>query len=97
MDKPKYQYKYSVDSDGEGFEDATLFRSTWDKDCLDYVAEDAAEYDYKNCDGWEREWPITFKIWSLDGVELGVFEVEMDMTPTFVACMAEKAPTKTEE
>jgi hypothetical protein len=84
----KHNYKYVVVDDGEELEDATTFGSKWGEEFPNYIVEDAAEYEYHNCDGWERDWPMTFKIWGMDDRELGVFEVGMDMSPTFVADLA---------
>jgi len=75
-------YKYSTDEDPDY---AIEFKTTWDEDSLDYVAEAAAESDHSEHDGWESTWPQTFTIYALDGKELGKFEVEREFDPVFNA------------
>lgn len=49
------------------------------------VAESVAEkYHAENC-GWEKEWPITFRIYPPDSEEFVLVEVEREYEPTFSA------------
>lgn len=51
---------------------------------IKFLAEEMAEDYFNNSDGWERSWPLTFRIH--DGI--GLFndvEVEMEAVPTFYA------------
>jgi hypothetical protein len=49
------------------------------------LAEMAAEDFHTTQDGWECKWPIAFTIYRDDEV-LGVFDVELDVEPSFMAC-----------
>jgi len=71
----------------ESPEDAEGFKSHWEwaSDCNEYIAQDAAEHFYRDGDGWETEWPVEIAILSDDGKELGRFEVEQKLVPTFSA------------
>jgi len=89
LDKKKTftEYKYSLED--EDFEDSYEFKSSWDKDNPEYIAEDAAKHHY-NDGGWEDDWPIKLTVWNIDGTLLGVFEVHMDLDPVFNARMKKK-------
>jgi hypothetical protein len=78
-------YKYAVLEDHEHYEDAREFESKWGPVDPEWIAEDAADYEYHDCDGWDRSWPLTFKIWDENGVELGSFLVDLEFDPTFSA------------
>ncbi len=74
MGKYKHNFRYGVSDADEGpeYEVNTAF----DKESLDWVAEDAAEHYISNHDGWESSWPLTFSIYETDSDELlGKFEV----------------------
>ena len=51
----------------------------------EWAAGDAAEDYHGNRDGWECEWPLTFKLRDENGRDLGQWEVEMEMAPSFSA------------
>ena len=84
-EKKKYLYKYAVEEHGESYEDAMEFASLWEGHLPQYVAEEMAEYEFHNRDGWEAEWPLTFRLWDADGEELGVFEIKLEEEPSFHA------------
>ena len=50
-----------------------------------WSAEIFAKDYYDNHDGWEDDWPITFRTWDEEGVWLGDYMVELDYDPTFNA------------
>jgi len=83
MGSKKHYYQYAVEDHDESFDNATKFDSGWGPDFPDYIAEDAAEYEFSNRDGWEATWPLTFRLWDMDGKKLGVFEVEQEAVPSF--------------
>jgi hypothetical protein len=76
------EYRYSTED--EDFDNSYKFKSSWDKEHLEYVAEDAAEHHHRD-GGWEDEWPLDFKIWLEDGTILGTFTVDMEYEPRFSA------------
>ena len=49
------------------------------------VAERVAKDYYDNHDGWEDDWPISFRVWDEEGVWVGDYEVSLDYEPTFNA------------
>ena len=51
-------------------------------DSMDWIAEDAASDYYDHHDGWEADWPLKIEIF-IDGNSKGVFEIELEMSPTF--------------
>lgn len=51
----------------------------------EWAAEDAAEDYHGNRDGWECEWPLTFKLRDENGRDLGAWEVAMEVVPSFSA------------
>lgn len=51
---------------------------------LTLIAQEVAEHYWHNCDGWEAHWPMKFEIFA-DQASLGVFEVDMEMSPDFTA------------
>lgn len=82
----KYQYKYTCPDYDEPLEDARTFGSNFDVVVdPERVAEDAAEYDHDNCDGWESAWPKAIQLWSVTGFSLGQFNVERESVPQFHA------------
>ncbi len=56
----------------------------WDKGHNDIIAEDAAEHLHLT-DESDIDWPVEITIYDCDDKELGRFEVNMEMTPTFSA------------
>lgn len=93
MSDKKFTYKYTtaIGEYGDTFEDAQSFGSNWSTDDPEYIADDAAEYDFYNCDGWENNWPVVFRIWSENGEEIGVFEIEMETEPVFRSSRVKKS------
>lgn len=76
-------YKFSYHSkDPEHLID---FESEWSEGNLEYVSEDAAEYFYSHCDGWESSWPVKFFIFDNKDKFLGAYEVGVDYDPVFRA------------
>ncbi|MFP8522818.1 hypothetical protein [Klebsiella oxytoca] len=51
---------------------------------FEMMAQDAAEDYWDNHDGWESRWPLDIELF-VDGGSAGVFEVAMEMEPTFSA------------
>lgn len=51
---------------------------------IEDIAQECAQQDWDDHDGWESKWPKTFSIFH-DGELLGYVEVEMEMEPTFSA------------
>lgn len=48
------------------------------------MVQDAAEDYWENHDGWEDHWPLNIELF-VDGKSVGLFEVVMEMEPTFSA------------
>lgn len=72
------------------------FKSVWDADNLENLAEDAAEDFHNGHDGWESQWPLTFNIYDAEGERLlGTCTVEREHNPTFAASKIE-APATTD-
>jgi hypothetical protein len=91
------KYKYFIPDQGEMLDDATTFPSTWvvgPEDDAEWLAEDAAEYEHTNCDGWEASWPLTFHLFTEGDVFLGAYSVEREYDPVFHASkVKEKVPS----
>lgn len=54
---------------------------------IEELAEAAAEdywRNWRNHDGWEARWPLTFEILLPNGEVLGTCSVSLDMEPVFV-------------
>ena len=51
---------------------------------VDSIAEEVAEDYFYQRDGWEGQWPRRFYI-EIDGVDQGLWEVEMETVPAFHA------------
>lgn len=59
-------------------------------DCLELVAEEAAENYHDHHDGFASSWPLTFSLHETeDGPELCRYIVELEMSPTFNAALVE--------
>lgn len=54
------------------------------------MAQDAAEDYWENHDGWEDHWPLNIELF-VDCKSIGVFEVVMEMEPTFSASKQERS------
>lgn len=81
------KYKYSVCENEEYFfSDAREFESMYSTtgEGPTFVAEDAAGH-YHHWRGWERDWPIKFRIWNMDGSEVGTFSIDRESVPEFTA------------
>lgn len=80
-------YRYGIVEYDHGVDDGYKVETSWhlDDEALGYIAEDAAEDFYNNCDGWESEWPLTFIIWDNDGKEMGRYRVVIESAPLFTA------------
>lgn len=63
------------------------FEDTWD---YEQLAQEAAEDYWENHDGWESHWPLNIELFA-DGNSVGMFEVVMEMEPTFSASKQERA------
>ena len=82
------KYQYCVDHDCvEGTESCLpdySFEFKWNSDDVEDIAAEAAEDYFRNHDGWECDWPLTFVIF--DGGEvIGKCEVELEHNPSFSA------------
>jgi hypothetical protein len=89
MKMGKVNFKYSAHYND--FPNAYEISSSFDaEDGIDWIAEECAEDYHSNHDGWECSCPIDFYIYGLDGVLLGVCEVERETVPNFVASVKDK-------
>jgi|WetSurMetagenome_2_1015567.scaffolds.fasta_scaffold183234_3 hypothetical protein len=88
--KAKNRFKYFIEDYGENPEDAYTLKTRWEKNNLDYVAEDAAQDYHDRHDGWESVWPLTIVILDEELNELGRFSVEREAVPQFHATKEEK-------
>lgn len=77
-----YPVEYSPDI---AFEHAIEFKSQWDLESSEWLAEDCANDYHSNHDGWESQWPLTLRIWDEKGVVLGDWTVDRDYDPVFNA------------
>lgn len=75
-------YRYTSHDDYE-FEDAYDFETS--ETDLSSIAQEMAQDDYKNNDGWEWDWPRVYTIWDVNGNLLGKVNVIMEMVPEFWA------------
>lgn len=85
----KNKYLVYVLSLYEKPEHAREFYSIWAmrKENLDYIAEDAAEHLWNECDGgeWMLNEDVKIVIMSQDKTFLGKFEISIDFDPSFHA------------
>lgn len=58
-------------------------------DYLDPREVDESTDDWENHDGWEDHWPLNIELF-VDGKSVGLFEVVMEMEPTFSASKQER-------
>jgi len=75
------EYQYSVDKND--IEDLITFRSTWSVCNVDFIAEEAAQDYWDNCDGWEASWPIKFYIFK-ERELIGSRIIGIEVEPKFV-------------
>ena len=86
----EYRYRLS-DQDGE-FDEPSPFKSRHKPDSdfrLQMIAQDAAWIYFWECQGYERTWPLEFRIYSGDEL-LGTFEIQMEAVPDFTAKQIDK-------
>ena len=57
----------------------------WDEEDAEFAAQACAEDYHSNHDGWESNWPLTFRLWDKTGKHLGDFGVDRDVEPVFFA------------
>jgi hypothetical protein len=79
----KYYYLVTdYDDDiNEAFPIDSSFHEGWEE-CL---AKECAEDFWDHHDGWESNWPMTFKLFDANKNELGTYIVDMEAEPTFSA------------
>lgn len=81
--------QYVVIEEGEFPDDAysldpqNIDEST-DEWYLESLAQDAALDYFENHDGWESSWPMDIELFA-DGKSVGIFAVEMEQVPIFIA------------
>ena len=73
-------FEYSINN----WEDKYPLETEWNIDCLNYIAEDAAQDYYNNCDKFVARWPIHVIIFH-KGDRLKKFLVDMKHEPLFTA------------
>lgn len=95
----KYKFMISehgetdLDFDGTTFESPMIIHNEKDEFFeidLRGLANDAADYAFSNCDGWEWDWPVTFEIYTEDSRYLGSCCVAVEYEPMFYASVLEK-------
>jgi len=59
-----------------------VYFTSWEKEDLSCLIEEAAQHYYFSNDGWEAEWPLNIGI-LIDGKSIGIYEVGMEDVPTF--------------
>jgi hypothetical protein len=98
---PKYKlletgpWDESIEEDGIEFHSKWNHTSEWDKGGynLNWIAEDAAEYFYDECDGyegWNGGVAREFEIYTEENKYLGSFSIFLDFEPTFSAVRIKK-------
>ncbi len=77
--------KYYIKEHGETRQEASMVPAQqYEGTDPRYHAEEAAEWDFNNRDGWEYSWPVTFTIIDDNGVEHD-YLVECEPVPSFYA------------
>jgi hypothetical protein len=76
----QYSYRYYIPDHGQTVEDAYEFRSNFDQEFAEFLAEDAAENYHDAHDGWEASWPLEIVV-----VGIGRFSVDREAVPQFRA------------
>jgi hypothetical protein len=64
-----------------------------DVDC--WHVQDLAEHIYWDRDGWDMNWPVSFRVWNYKKWRVGDFTVDVETVPQFFA-MKTKEPEKDE-
>ena len=84
MDKKTYYF--SVDGVIEE-DEPVAFETTWNiSEYPLYALEDAAQFYYDNCEGYDDNWPLVFKLHEYEHSEPTVkASVNMEYSPTFMA------------
>lgn len=85
------KFKYWIPEHGGSVNDYYEFETSWDKDNLEHVAEEAAGHFHNDHDGWVCEWPLKIAIADENGL-LAVFSVEREQEPVFSACEIPRTP-----
>ncbi len=87
--------QYAVLDDDPDAETKFSTTTGWEHDNLDYVAEDCAEDYVARHDGWEG-WDHcqsrAFALFSEEGLPLGVYDVTMELEPTYRASLRPPDP-----
>ncbi len=84
-DENVYEYRI-VGSDAEDHRTRMNPSSsfTWEPFDPDELAQEAGEWEFHNCDGYELSWPQKIEVWK-NGERLGLFSVEVEAVPQFSA------------
>ena len=64
--------------------DELEFETIWDKEKVEWIAQDAAKHFHEYHDGVESDWPLDFEIY-IDDESCGTFKVEREWRPEFSA------------
>ena len=84
--KNYHTYKVYWPDDGETEDDAVTIESSWASDNLEYVAEDAGEYNYTSRGGWEDRNDVQkIAVLNPETNKYEIFEVEREYRPHFNA------------
>jgi hypothetical protein len=81
------KYQYCIGDNDEFYE----FQSNWGPEDPEYLAEDATYLAEDAVNHWfdggktEDDWPLEITVKTMDGEEIGVFIVEMEIVPQFTA------------
>lgn len=59
------------------------YDTDWDFDDLDYIGDEIGENYWQHYDGWECQWPLTFRIWDKNDKFIGDVSVDVEMRPEF--------------
>ena len=84
-------YTYLYSTDGPTAPQGQCYRIESHSDVSDEadlqdIGRDAADDFYRNHDGWESSWPVTFSFFTGDGRHLGDVAVDIEFAPTFHVC-----------
>jgi hypothetical protein len=78
-----YKYKYSVDNDCYRFTYNCELKSELHVPHITVLVEKCAQHYFDNSDTKYHEWPKIFTLYDSAESELGRFEVEMELIPSF--------------
>ena len=84
----KHTYFYYIPELGHSPTDSRKLKSEWGEHCLNYVAEDAAQHEWFNHDGWEWLSSGCDELVLLSDdmqTELGRFKIQFGSVPEFSA------------